>query len=68
MYKVGTLLFDDIDNEFGIIISYTEFVMQPTLVYVIDWQESGSATIAQSQLDDWIERKRIEVCDIPGDK
>lgn len=66
MYKIGTLLFDDVDNEFGIIAGYVEIVTQPDRVYVIDWQMSGSATISQFQLNDWIDRKRLEVCDTPG--
>lgn len=66
MYKVGTLLFDDIDNEFGVITGYTEIVTQPTRVYIIDWQESGTATMAQFQFNEWVDKKRLEVCDTPG--
>jgi hypothetical protein len=66
MYKVGTLLFDEIDNEFGIITGYIEMRMQATTVYVIDWQESGTATMAQFQFNEWLDKKRLEVCDTPG--
>jgi hypothetical protein len=60
-YKVGTLLFDDIDNEFGIITDVT-------LPYVIEWQQSGAAATTQYQFDDWIKTGRLEICDIPEDK
>ena len=60
-YKVGTLLFDDIDNEFGIIIDIN-------LPYVIEWQQSGAGCTTQYQFDDWIKIGRLEICDIPEDK
>ena len=67
---IGTLLFDDIDNEFGIITDSYEINDQgeQKFVYVTDWQKSGPVHIHKFQLDNWIEQKRFEVCDIPGDK
>lgn len=60
-HKVGTLLFDNIDNEFGI-------VTDVTLPYVIEWQKSGQAFATRYQFDDWIKIGRLEICDIPEDK
>lgn len=61
-YGIGWLLFDEIDNEFGII-------------YRIKWNyhskanniychfANGDCIIPEYQLDGWIEQKRFEVCD-----
>ena len=61
-YKPGSLIFDEIDNEFGIIIKIKwNYFSKTNIIYC--YFTNGECIIPEYQLDDWIEEERFEVCD-----
>jgi hypothetical protein len=61
-YKAGSLLFDEIANEFGIILKIKwNYYSKTNNIYC--HFPNGECIIPEYQLDDWIEEERFEVCD-----
>lgn len=56
LLEVGTLIFDNEENEFGIIIDYTEHE------YVGIWQTTGHYNSKISDIHNWVSCERLEIC------
>jgi hypothetical protein len=61
-YKVGSLLFDEFDNKFGIIYKIKwNFDKEVNNIYC--HFPNGDCIISEYQLDVWIEEERFQVYD-----